>query len=45
MVIEKVAVMDVLSSIPEIGTFFVPFFSIVFEEIWTYFESLIEVDN
>ena len=26
MVIEKVAAMDLLSSIPEIGMFFVPFF-------------------
>ena len=40
MVIEKVAVMDLLSSIPEIGTFSVPFFCIVFEEIWTYFEGV-----
>ena len=40
MVTEKVAVMDLLSSIPDIGTFFVPFSSIVFEEIWTYFEGV-----
>ena len=40
MVIEKVAVMDLLSSIPDIGTFFDPFFSIVFEEIWAYFEGV-----
>ena len=37
---KKVAVMDILSSIPEIRTFFVPFFSIVFEVIWTYFEGV-----
>ena len=40
MVIQKVAVRDLLSSIPEIGMFFIPVFSIVFEEIWTYFESV-----
>ena len=40
MVIEKVAVMDLLSSISEIGAFLVHFFSIVFEEIWTYFEGV-----
>ena len=33
--------MDLLSSIPDIETFFVPFFSIVFKEIWTYFESVL----
>ena len=32
--------MDLLSSISEIRKFFVPFFSIVFEEIWTYFEGI-----
>ena len=29
-----------INYIPEIGTFFAPFFSIVFKEIWTYFEGV-----
>ena len=37
---KKVTVMDLLPTRPEIGTFFVSFFSMVFEEIWTYFQGV-----
>ena len=44
MVIEKVAVMDPLSSIPESGTFFVLLFHCIWRNL-DVFRCLIEVDN
>ena len=37
---ENVAVMDLLSSVVDIGTFMTPFFSIVFEDTCIYFDGV-----